>query len=69
MLVISRRLMERIQIVLPDGRTFWITPTRFHGSSIRLGFEGMPPDVKVWREELLPRITAEQPAAHNLNQP
>ena len=52
MLVLSRRLNERVRIALPDGRHGWITVADIDRAKVRLGFL-FPADVEVLREELI----------------
>ena len=56
MLVLSRRLNERTQITLPDGRVGWITVVDIDRNKVRLGFD-LPADVNIAREELLAPAT------------
>ena len=53
MLVMSRKLSERIRIDLGDGRYVWVTVVSVKGDKIRLGFEA-PKDIQIWREEIIP---------------
>jgi carbon storage regulator len=55
MLVLSRRVGERIQI----GEGIVVTVLRSHGNSIRLGVEA-PADVPIDREEISVRKWAER---------
>jgi carbon storage regulator len=48
MLVLNRKVGERIVI----GDEIVITVVAVHGQQVRLGIEA-PPDVPVWRQELL----------------
>lgn len=50
MLVLSRKPLERIQI----GDSILLTVVRIEGNTVRLGIEA-PADVRVFREELLPK--------------
>lgn len=52
MLVLSRKPSERIQI----GDSIVVTVVRVEGSTVRLGIEA-PPEVRVFRAELLPKST------------
>lgn len=52
MLILGRRLDERIIICLPDGRRVTVTFVGMsHGGQVRLGFEA-PEDVEIDREEI-----------------
>ena len=48
MLVLNRKIGERIVI----GEEIIVTVVAVHGQQVRLGIEA-PPDVAVWRQELL----------------
>lgn len=58
MLVLARKLGEKIRI----GDDVWITVVDIDGGKVRLGVEA-PKSVPIYRQELLPRIAAEQAAA------
>ena len=60
MLVLSREKNERLVIILEDGREIGIQVVRVSHGKVRLGITA-PPDVKVWREELLPAAPSEVP--------
>lgn len=49
MLVLSRRLGERIRV----GPDVWITVVRIERDRVRIGIE-CPDDMKIMREELIP---------------
>lgn len=53
MLVLSRKVCE--QIVLGDD--IRITILEVWGGRVRLGLQA-PPDVSIWRKELVPAVTA-----------
>lgn len=64
MLVLSRKIDEKLVMDLGDGRLVWLTVVnvrrgRFDsdGAQARLGIEA-PESVKVWRKELWDRIAA-----------
>jgi carbon storage regulator len=52
MLVLSRKLNEKLIIVLPDGTRIALQVVRATAGKARIGIDA-PPDVKVFREELL----------------
>ena len=56
MLVLARRLNERIRIKLPDGRFIWLTVVEAARGQARLGLDA-PREIEVMREELI----ADQP--------
>lgn len=56
MLVLSRKPGERIVI----GPNVVLTVLSVHGDRVKLGFEA-PVEVPIYREEVLPRISREQP--------
>jgi len=58
MLVLSRKINERILI----GHDIVVTVVKLDRNQVRIGIEA-PPDVKIWREEVLERQQAEPPAA------
>ena len=53
MLVLSRKLGERIQIETPSGEVIWVSVVDIRRGKVRLGVTA-PKDVVVVREELLP---------------
>lgn len=56
MLVLARKLYEKIIVTLPDGRLMEIVIVEIvHGYKVRLGFSA-PDDVMVNREEVHDRI-------------
>lgn len=58
MLVLTRKLNDRVLLQYPDGTAVWVTLIEIDRGRIRLGFDA-PPDVKIYREELLPRGQAD----------
>ena len=52
MLVLTRRLNERIRIKLPDGRFIWLTVADAARGMARIGIEA-PREIEVMREELI----------------
>lgn len=56
MLCLGRRAGEKI-LILVDGREIWLTITSCQQDRCRIGIEA-PPDVVVWREELLEKMTS-----------
>lgn len=57
MLVLSRRVSETIVI----GDDIRVTVVALGNGKVRLGFEA-PPDIEIWRSELVPAVRRE-PAA------
>jgi carbon storage regulator len=53
MLVLSRKLAERIRLKLPDGSCVWLWVVDIDRGKVRLGVDA-PRDVEVMREELIP---------------
>lgn len=53
MLVLNRRIGERIRLVTEAGEIIWIRVENRDRNYVRLMFEA-PPSVKIIREELLP---------------
>ena len=51
MLVLVRKLMERIIITTPSGERIAVTPVAIDGKRVRLGFEAAE-DVVIDREEI-----------------
>lgn len=64
MLVLSRRIDERLVLDLGDGRLVWLTVVdvrrraSYEGSEARLGIDA-PESVKIWRKELWGDVSAE----------
>ncbi len=58
MLVLSRKVRERIVIVLPDGREIWITVVEIRGTKVRLGITA-PDDIPVHRESVFNALQAQ----------
>lgn len=54
MLVISRKLDERLRITLPDGRTVWAVIVEIGEGRVRIGIDA-PRDVLVMRDEVVRR--------------
>ena len=55
MLTLSRKAGERVLLTLPDGQEIWVSVVTVKANgSVRLGFDA-PPDVDIYREELLAR--------------
>ena len=54
MLILGRKLKERIRLTLPDRRgiVVWVSVERLGGNDCRIGIEA-PPAVEIVREELL----------------
>lgn len=59
MLVLSRRLHERIRVDAPDGSVLWLVPTKISGNHVTLGIEA-PAGYRVRREELYIRDQQEE---------
>jgi carbon storage regulator len=57
MLVLSRKVGER---TLVDQNT-WVEVLEVRGDRVRLGFTA-PPDVDIFREELIPTVPADRPS-------
>lgn len=62
MLVLQRKLLECIDITLPDGRVIVVQVIQFRQTdggqkAVRLGIEA-PPDVTIHRREITNRIEA-----------
>ena len=55
MLVLGRQLYERIYITGPC----WVTVAHISPGKVRLGFDAAP-EVRIYREEVLNRITANE---------
>lgn len=53
MLVLSRKLGEKVCLITPDGTYLWVTVVDIDRGKIRLGFNA-PAEVKIFRQELLP---------------
>lgn len=53
MLILTRRIGERIIFIMPDGRQVSVTPLSYHGKQIRIGCIA-DDDINIVREELLP---------------
>jgi carbon storage regulator len=51
-LVLSRKLHERVRLRLPDGRDVWLVVIDIDKGKVRLGIQA-PKDIGVLREELL----------------
>jgi carbon storage regulator len=51
MLVVSRKINERVFVEMPDGRLIVVTISAVRGDKVRVGFDA-PQDVKILREEL-----------------
>ena len=52
MLILGRKLGERIRLTTPDGIVVWVSVERLGGNDCRIGIEA-PPAVEIVREELL----------------
>lgn len=63
MLVLRRKLYERVIITLPDGRRITLAPVEIDRGYVRLGFEA-DKDIGVDREEVLKaKIKTPEPPA------
>lgn len=58
MLILTRKLSEKVIITLPDRRTVEVVLVDVDRNKVRLGFVG-PDDVLIYREEVQRRIAAE----------
>lgn len=52
MLVLSRRELETVVILLPDGRQMTVKLQELRGNRARLSFDA-PPDISIYRSEVL----------------
>lgn len=54
MLILTRKMNERIRFLLPDGTEIWLVNKGHNpkGGGVKLGIEA-PPGVEVLREELI----------------
>lgn len=52
MLILARKVGERVRVLLPDGSALWIVVTEIDKLKVRLGFD-CPEDVRVHREEII----------------
>jgi sRNA-binding carbon storage regulator CsrA len=54
MLILGRKLKERIRLTLPDRRgiVVWVSVERLGGNDCRIGIEA-PPAVEIVREEVI----------------
>lgn len=57
MLLLSRKVGER---TLVDQNT-WVQVVAITGTQVKLGFTA-PPDVEIWREELIPKLPPDVPS-------
>jgi carbon storage regulator CsrA len=53
MLVLSRKAMQGVRLLMPDGRVITLRVLESQGGKVRIGIDA-PRDVEVSREELLP---------------
>lgn len=51
MLILARKLRERIRFSLPGGDTIWVSVESIGSNTVKIGIEA-PMDVEVMREEL-----------------
>jgi carbon storage regulator CsrA len=56
MLTLTRRINERVRLLLPDGVEVWVMVVDIAPGKVRLGIEA-PPSVEIMRQELLPPVT------------
>lgn len=54
MLILSRRVRQRIAIQVPGYPDIWLEVTEINHNKVRFGIDA-PPDVEIWREEVMPR--------------
>ena len=52
MLVVTRKVDERLRLLLPDGSVIWVMICRVSGEGVRVGIDA-PPDVRIEREEII----------------
>ena len=52
MLVVTRKVDERLRLLHPDGSVIWVMVCRVSGEGVRIGIEA-PPDVRIEREEII----------------
>ena len=62
-LVLSRAANERVRLLLPDGGQISIVVLRVGNGVVRVGVDA-PPEIAVWREELVPGVLRQRGAAH-----
>ncbi len=54
MLILGRKLKERIRLTTSDGIVVWVSIERLGGNDCRIGIEA-PPAVEIVREEVIGR--------------
>ncbi len=52
MLILSRKVGEKVEIKLPDGRSVMVLVSRLNDHQVRLGFQA-PRDITIMRSELV----------------
>ena len=52
MLVLGRKVDERLRLTLPDGSVIWVMICKVSGDGVRVGIKA-PPDVRIEREEII----------------
>ena len=52
MLVLGRKVDERLRLTLPDGSVIWVMVCKVSGDGVRVGIDA-PPDVRIEREEII----------------
>lgn len=60
MLVLSRKVGEKVIVFLPDGETLVVCVTETDRGHVRLGFDA-PKSLRIYREELIPPGQAPEP--------
>ena len=54
MLILGRKLGERIRLTISEGFEIWVSIERIHGKDVRVGIIA-PPEVAIEREEIIGR--------------
>ena len=52
MLILGRKLKERVRLTTPDGIVVWVSIERLGGNDCRIGIEA-PSAVEIVREEII----------------
>ena len=52
MLILGRKLGERIRLTISEGFEIWVSIERIHGKDVRVGITA-PPEVMIAREEII----------------
>jgi carbon storage regulator CsrA len=62
-LVLSRAANERVRLFIPDGGQISLVVLRIGNGVVRVGVDA-PPEIAVWREELVPGVLRQRGALH-----